>query len=800
MLGCGIALAGDGLLSMDWVADLTVTSRVDFDAEATPVEITLSELAVTAAEAPLLRFSRASDGMEIASQFLPADWTHAEDRILLVVPLDAGASEKLVVTLASESSAKTAFPPRAYAEISRKFGGEWQADKIYSGGSFSNVNELTVDGDMPDHNYFMRYEGPGWESDKVGFRIYLDGRNGFDVFGKLTPNMVLGGVGLDGYQSYHEPAGWGMDILKVAQAVGLGGFGAFHEGSVVRVTDVDSRSTRVVAAGPLYAGHDLTYTNWQVGNRSTDLRARVAIHAGAYHTMVHLDSSENMPMATGIVRLDGAERVPAPEFVLEKEYTWLATFGNQTMNGEPLGMAIFYCPRDVSEVGTDANNHYIRLRLRNGKANYAFAAVWEPTTGGKLDLAAFQDYLKTTALLLNRPPVRHVENRMDRIHKRFPVTGQFALDWAVQVARTTMDRRGDSLAHGYFDPEANRSARWGYTTGLLSLALDELSDASGDPRFAEYAAQVMGSFVDEEGNISTYSVDEYNIDHIAGGRVLQRLSERTGDPRFEVAIASLMRQLEGHPRTEADGFWHKQVYPYQMWLDGLYMGAPFYAGEAIRKGNQVQLEDAVRQFEIMFANGRHPQTGWLMHAWDESRAMPWADKQTGLSSEIWGRAVGWYAMGLVDVMAMLPADSPLLKRLQLILEATAKQILHFQDSDSGMWYQVMDKGGETGNYLEASASSMFVYALAKAARHGWLGDDAVRAARAGFDGLVRTALSLGADGSARLGQICEVAGLSDARDGSYNYYMSEPIVFDDNKGTGPFIFAGIELFRLLSNP
>jgi rhamnogalacturonyl hydrolase YesR len=689
-----------------------------------------------------------------------------------------------------------AWPARAQAEISRKTGGAWEGAK-YAGGSFRNVRVLEPPPQYTDHSLFIRYEGPGWESDRIGYRFYLDWRNGFDIFGKRTRALVLQDVGLDGYDSYHEPADWGMDILKVASSVGIGGYGAWRDNRVERVSEVERRRAEVTANGPLYAEHRIHYAGWKVGAKRHDLTARLGIHAGSHLTHVELEVDPVTRLATGIVRLPEGERIDGPANVPEKDYTWTATWGPQSIVGDHLGMAVFHRPRDLVMTGTDEHNHAVVLRPRNGRVGYAFGAVWEQEPGSAWDRDSFGRFLEETALLLNRPALVVVENRRDRIHKGGELTAQSALAWTTRLADDILAARGDTLAYGNFDPESGAPARWRYTTALLCRAFEQLGEATGKRRYHDFNERVIGSFTRADGAVETYRVDEYNIDHLAGGRQLLGLYRRTGDERYRKAADLLWSQLATHPRTAEGGFWHKQVYPWQMWLDGLYMGAPFYAEYARTFNHPEAFADIARQFVLINRLARHPQTGWLHHAYDEKRAQPWADPETGLSSEVWGRAVGWFAMALVDVLELLPAGSPEAGALLEILGQVADQVTALQDPGSGLWYQVMDKGGRTGNYLESSASSMFVYALAKAVNRGWLPGEFAAPARRGFEGLLRHAVHLDADGRASLGYICEVAGLSDGRDGSYRYYMSEPIVSHDAKGTGPFLLAGLEVHRLL---
>ena len=343
--------------------------------------------------------------------------------------------------------------------------------------------------------------------------------------------------------------------------------------------------------------------------------------------------------------------------------------------------------------------------------------------------------------------------------------------------------------------------RWNYEFGLALKAIAEVGQASGDPRYFAYVRENIDRFVDAEGTIRTYRLNEYNLDQVNSGKVLLTLFQATGDRRYRQAAALLRQQLEGHPRTAEGGFWHKQIYTHQMWLDGIYMEAPFYAEYAKLFDEPQAFGDVAKQFLISAAHTRDPKTGLFYHGWDESRSQAWADPVTGCSPHFWGRAMGWYAMALVDVLDHFPADHPDRPKLLDLLHEVAAAVVKVQDPESGLWYQVLDQGARAGNYLEASASAMFVYALAKGARLGYLPESCRAAAARGFAGIIARFVTVDDAGLVHLNRICQVAGLGryDAsqpyRDGSFDYYVHEPVVADDLKGVGPFILACLEMER-----
>ena len=338
---------------------------------------------------------------------------------------------------------------------------------------------------------------------------------------------------------------------------------------------------------------------------------------------------------------------------------------------------------------------------------------------------------------------------------------------------------------------------WDYTAGLILLGVDRVADKTGDSRYRDYVRRNMDRVVNPDGTIRTYELEEFNLDQINQGRLLFALHERTGDSRYRRAAELLREQLRRQPRTREGGFWHKQIYPHQMWLDGLYMAGPFYAQFARTFGDTAGFDDVARQLLLVARHTRDAKTGLLYHGWDESRTQIWADKETGQSPNFWGRAMGWYLMALVDVLDFLPERHRDREAIGRILRETADAVARVQDPLTGLWYQVLDQPSRSGNYLEASASSMFVYALAKGARRGWLEPRHRAVAERGFDGLVRHLVTVGADGLVSLNGICQVAGLGgkQQRDGSFRYYISEPVVANDHKGVGAFLLAAVELDR-----
>ncbi|MCJ7755829.1 MAG: glycoside hydrolase family 88 protein, partial [Thermoanaerobaculales bacterium] len=474
-------------------------------------------------------------------------------------------------------------------------------------------------------------------------------------------------------------------------------------------------------------------------------------------------------------------------------WSYMATFGTQTLFEDNLGMVVLFRKIDFVSQAQDENSYVLVMQPRGTELSYAFGALWSGREGGVQTRAELEAFLAAEVERRTLSPRIRLKTEASRITDTMEPT-----QISIRLAESEMARRGESLSYGGWDDLRSGPSTWTYTTGLLMQAMDELSEAVGDPRFADYAKRTMDSYLADDGTILTYEADQFNIDHINSGKMLQRLYARDDDPRYREAIDSLAAQLADHPRTSEGAFWHKQRYPHQLWLDGVYMGMPFLAGVGVMEGDNEKIEESVREFEIARSHLRDPETGLYYHAWDEAKQQNWADPETGRSRYVWARGLGWYAMALVDILDVIPPEETELRApLLAISPELAESLVQAQDA-TGVWFQIMDMPDEPGNYREASASSMFTYFLAKAINRGYLADSFKPAAEKAYAGLVDEFVSVDADGSFHLTNNCEVGGLGYGRDGSYRYYMSERVVTDDPKGLGPAIMAGLQVSELSS--
>ena len=368
------------------------------------------------------------------------------------------------------------------------------------------------------------------------------------------------------------------------------------------------------------------------------------------------------------------------------------------------------------------------------------------------------------------------------------------LNWSVRTANSIMER----LPRLYEDRGYN--GKWSYDYGVILKGFEKVWRQTGDQNYFQYIKDNMDYFIQEDGSILGYHLEEFNIDHINNGKLLFVLYRETGEEKYKKACDLLRKQLEKHPRTSEGVFWHKQIYPYQIWLDGLYMGSPFYAEYQTTFVNGEGLEDIILQFKLSYQHLLDQETGLLFHAWDEKRVQPWADKVTGLSQNFWGRSIGWYLLAVVDTLEILPESTLGRDFLIQILEKTLQVLSKYQDEMSGVWFQVTDKGQKKGNYLEASCSSMYVCAMAKGIRLGVLDRKAWEAQlKKSHQGLLDEFILLTKEDWVNLNKTCQVAGLggADNRDGSYTYYISEPIICNDQKGLGVFLQALAEFEEVM---
>lgn len=363
------------------------------------------------------------------------------------------------------------------------------------------------------------------------------------------------------------------------------------------------------------------------------------------------------------------------------------------------------------------------------------------------------------------------------------------LKWSERMALSIMKRHPKA-----WQIDHHEAPKWDYKIGMILTAYEKLHTKTSNPKYFDFIKEYADVMINDSGEFENFNPNDHNIDFINAGKIFFGLYNKTKNPKYLTALKTLRKQFDSHPRTPSGGFWHKKIYPNQMWLDGLYMGQPFYARFNVEHENGDKLDDIAHQFELLHDSTFDKETGLFFHAFDESKEMAWANKETGTAPHIWLRALGWYAMALVDVLDYFPKNHPKTKQLVGYINELSVAITNYQD-DSGLWFQIPNLPNEPRNYLEASGSSMLIYALAKGVHKGYLPIAFEKVANKGFDGLISKLIKVEDNGEIHITQVCKSAGLggNPYRDGSYDYYMSEKVVTDNSHGLGAFLLAAIEL-------
>ena len=422
---------------------------------------------------------------------------------------------------------------------------------------------------------------------------------------------------------------------------------------------------------------------------------------------------------------------------------------------------------------------------------------------GKAEDVKYEDLIINSSLVLQEKPYKHYSEWMTYSEmKRVPRS--YLLDFASKP-------------------------RWSYVMGIELEAMLDTYLAYGGEKIRNYCQEYTDTMINAKGDIRGYNILEYNLDNIRTGHFVTRMYQQWPEAKNLLAMKTMMKQLQNQPRTIADKvYWHKAIYAYQVWLDGIFMGLPFRcltapitttAKEAKKGAVNKIYDDAVNQLKITYERTLDKKTGLNRHAYDETRKTFWADKESGLSQHCWGRAQGWYSMALIEVLDVLPENYARRQEVIDLLQKDLDAVLKWQDKKTGLWYQVMDSPKRQGNYLESTCSSMFAYVLLKAWNKGYLGTKYRDAGVKAYQGIIDNFIRVNADKTISLTQCCSVAGLGPAatpeveealkkinpkgsvkenskRDGSFDYYLSEPIRDNDAKGVGPFIWASLEMEKL----
>lgn len=377
-----------------------ITNSLNVARESTLVILSPEQIRKVAAKFNDRAFVVQDAGKEIPSQYNLHD-TDDAGLVFVLEKLMPSESREVIVRYNAAGTITRNYAKRTQAELSHKTGGEWKG-REYMAGAFQNVEYLRVPPEHKDHSWFIRYEGPGWESDKVGYRFYLDQRNANDVFGKKTSELVLQNVGLDGFDSYHNPQPWGMDVMKVGKSLGIGSLGAAMEGKTIRVEKTDSVNCRIVENGVVYSSITTNYSGWLIGTQKHDVRSRISIHSGTRLTHQQFDIT-NPPenLVTGIVK--DAEAKLFTQTGSAQQWAYLATYGKQSLNSDELGLAVLVKPSALVAFSEDEFSQIMQLKSGQGKLEYYFLAAWVGEPGGIANEKQFLDYVSQVAKELANP-------------------------------------------------------------------------------------------------------------------------------------------------------------------------------------------------------------------------------------------------------------------------------------------------------------------------------------------------------------------------------------------------------------
>lgn len=638
-----------------------------------------------------------------------------------------------------------------------------------------------------------RMDDFAWENDKVAFRTYgktLEKElvsSGIDVWAKRVPELVIDKWYKGGDAFYHTDNGMGLDFYSVGRSRGCGGAGIW-DGKKLHVSR-NFVAHKVLANGPIRTVFELTYEPWNVNGVMVSETKRFTIDAGQNFYRVESfydapDDLRDIDVAVGIARHEADFKGET-----DKGRTWMSLWETNEKNGS-LGCAVvaesptFQSFKEYdNEFGFPMNLAIVAAKP-DKVARYYVGAGW--SRYGFADKKAWLDHVNSFSNRAASPLLVSVANEAELKRKR-------AMPLSERLSYTLMNRVwGEEDGNPVGIPRS-----WTYEQGVQLKAVEQVWYATGDPKYFDFIKRGMDFWLDKDGKLSKYNLEEYNIDHVTPGRALMTLYRVTNDKKYKEASELIRSQLKTHPRTKEGGFWHKKIYPWQMWLDGLYMGQPFYA-EYSMVWNEDNWNDIANQFVWMEKHARDPKTGLLYHGWDESKEQKWANKETGLSPHVWGRAMGWYAIALADTLDYFPKNHPRRAELVAIFNREAEAISKYQDKKTGVWYDIIDLPERKPNYLESSASAMFVYSLAKGVRQGNLSEKYLETVRKGWAGIQKEFIKELSDGSLDWEGTVSVSGLggNPYRDGSFDYYMSEKLRTNDVKGLGPAVMAAVEIESL----
>lgn len=640
-----------------------------------------------------------------------------------------------------------------------------------------------------------RFDDFAWENDRIAFRMYGKGlesqlvSSGIDVWTKRVRESIINLWYKEGDAYYHKDNGTGIDMYSVKKSRGCGGSGIW-DGKTLH-TSQNYKDWKVIANGPIRTVFELTYEPWDVNGVSVSEVKRISLDAGQNLNRIESTYKVNGKIAdfkvgVGIARHESDWK---GEFDSNRLKGWMSRWENSKADGG-LGCGVISSPTKIASmfdeqgIEDNANNfphHYFILNVDSSiSATYYTGGGWDKS-GDFADKKAWNNYLESFSTRLNSPLKISF---LDRLPKE--KTGKNTLSTKV----------ADSVIANYPKPTDLNYRGWHYDSGFLLLGIFEAWKKNKNPKHLAYVKNWVDTYLKPDGSLkeNIFPVEEHQLDSILPGRLLIALYQETNEEKYKKAAFELTEFLKVQPRCKNGGYWHKSVYPYQMWLDGIYMAGP-YSVEFGKAFNQpMWIDDAVEQAILLHKLTHESKSGLLFHGWEENKTIVWADKEKGTSPEFWGRAIGWYAVALVDSLDDLPQNHPKRAELILILQNLMESLAKYQDAKTGLWFQIVDKGDRADNWIETSASSMFIYAMAKGSKKGYLDKKYLSLAEKAYQNLVMNYVFIGADKSIYFTDTVNVGTLNPkVSDGSYESYIYTPKQVNDIKGLGAFVFASIEM-------
>jgi len=638
-----------------------------------------------------------------------------------------------------------------------------------------------------------------WENDRVAFRMY--GKNletslvssGIDLWAKRVRYSIINQWFKEGDAYYHKDNGTGLDMYSVKKSRGCGGSGIW-DGKTLHVSR-NYKSWKVIANGPIRTVFELSYEPWDVNGVAVSEVKRITLDAGQNLSKIESAYKAGGKIPKFEVGVGIARHEPDWQgtFDSSKEKGWMSRWEDSKTNGnlgcgvvaEPNKIVSMFDEQGVTDTATEYPHHYFILSADTNKTTTYYTGGGWDRSGDFADKKSWNAYLDNFSKRLQSPLKISFLREVPKEKSKLKV-------WSKVVADSFIAKYPESKKFGPYP-------RWHYDNGFYLSSLLELYKRDKNTKYLQYVKSWVDSFVSEDGTIDCEAIKnkDYELDSLLPGRLLISLYQLTKDEKYKKAAFKLAEELKEQPRTSDGGYWHKKVYANQMWLDGIYM-AGTYSVDFANAFNQPQLfDETAKQITLIHSHTHDPKTGLLVHGWDETKSLVWANPQTGASPEFWGRAIGWYMMALVDELDYLPKNHPKRDEIVKILQNLSASLVKYQDTKTGLWYQVIDKGDRADNWHETSATAMFVYALAKGARKGYLSSAYKTNAQKAYQGLLDNHVYL--DESDRFyftGTV--IVGTLNIRvsKGDYDYYVSTPRFANDIKGVAAFFWASLEMEKV----